>query len=170
MEGKEKKSCCPEQVKIIVQSKHTRFEESDREWLETQDEGTIVKLLPIEPEKQSPPQINKEQAVQVLKDQFKTTDQFLSLLPVEMKSQMQYGLGLYKEERENLVSNITDNSDFIDKDLEEKSIDELKKLSNAIKPKSDFSPMGSGNGPQNNASTPDRIVLPVGVKPKEEKK
>jgi hypothetical protein len=170
MEGKEKKHCCPEQVKLIIQSEHTRFEESDRDWLETQNEGTIIKLLPVEPKEQAPPQVNKEQAIEVLKDQFKTTDQFLSLLPDELKSQMQYGLSLYKDERMNLVTNITSNSNFTDEDLKGKSIDELKKLSDAIKPSSDFSPMGINNKPPINNSKPNRMVLPVGVKPKEEKK
>lgn len=169
---KKKDPCCPEQVKLIIQSKQTRFEESDREWLESQEEGTVIKLLPVEPEQQTAPQVNKEQAIEVLKEQLKTPEQFLALLPDEMRDQMRNGLALYKAERNKLVEHITANAKdvFTTEELQAKPTDELKKLVAMAKAPVDYTGFGGGNPPNTNTSGPEKKVLPVGVKPAEEKK
>lgn len=158
--AEKKKGCCPEQVDIIVLSKHTRFDDGDREYLEGLEEKALVKLLPIEPDPPKEVQVNKEQAIQVLKDQLKTPDQFMALLSPEMRGQMQYGLGLYTEERGKLTERVSANSDYSVEDLKGKPIQELQKLSSLIKTPADYSPMGGGGGEN---AKPVAMVSPVGV-------
>lgn len=162
---KGKKGCCPEQVNLIVQSKHTRFEETDREWLETLEEKAVIKLLPIEPEPIEAPQINKEQAIEVLKEQFKTPEQFLQLLPQEMRDQMQNGLRLHQEKREKLIDHITTNSKaFTAAELKDKDTSELEKLATMVKAPADYSALGAGG--EQPSSQPTNMVLPMGVEAK----
>lgn len=159
------KPCCTEQVNLIVQSKHTRFEEGDREWLETLEEKSIIKLLPIEPEPTKPPQVNKEQAIEVLKEQLKTPEQFIELLPAEMQDQMKSGLALHKAKREKLIGHITTNSKaFTAEELKAKDTSELEKLANLAKAPVDYSAMGGGSHQE--SSQPANMVLPMGVEAK----
>jgi hypothetical protein len=160
-----KKGCCPEKVNLIIQSEHTRFEETDREYLEGLEEGTLVKLLPIEPETPEAPQVNKDQIAEVVKDQFKTTEQFLSLAPAEVREQMEHGMALYQAEREKLTSQIVDNSGeggFTAEELKDKPVGELKKLASLIQKPADYS--GNGAGSTHQANTEDvPVLVPLGV-------
>jgi hypothetical protein len=160
-EKEEKKACCPEQVDLIINSEHTRFGEGDREWLEGQEKETIVKLLPVEPEAPATPQVNREQAVQVLKEQLSTPEQFLELMPKDIKDQMSHGLSLYQAERQELINHIKANTEvYTEDELKGMEIADLTKLAQAIKPKTDFSALGGGT-PGIQANT--EILTPTGV-------
>jgi hypothetical protein len=164
----EKKGCCPEKVNLIIQSNHTRFEEGDRDYLEGLEETTLIKLLPIEPETQTAPQVNKEQIADVVKEQFKTTEQFLSIAPNEIREQMEYGISLYKEQRQKLTDHIVANSGEGDEgytadDLKDMPITGLKKLASLIKAPADYSANNAGSSHQANSDDVP-VLAPVGVK------
>ena len=50
MADKEKGSCCPEKVELLIQSEFMDFGEDQREWLEGQDEAAIDSLLEVDGE------------------------------------------------------------------------------------------------------------------------
>lgn len=169
---KGKEGCCPEQVKLIIQSEHTRFEESDRPWLEGLEKESLIKLLPIDLPKSKPadpPQINETQAIEVLKEQLGTPEKFMELLSGEMKDQMQHGWTLYQAERAKLVEHITANSEFSAEDLKGESIERLNKLASLAKPDVDFSLNNAGNE-HHDSSQPANIVLPMNVQANETEK
>ncbi|MEE9356514.1 MAG: hypothetical protein V3U75_13065 [Methylococcaceae bacterium] len=172
MANKKGTPCCPEQVKLIIQSAHTRFEEGDREWLEGLEETSLIKLLPIPPaDPPATPQVNKEQIVEVVKEQFKTTELFMSLAPAEIREQLQHGMSLHQAARAKLVEHITTNSDnskFTAEKLESKSFEELQDLASLVKAPNDFTGNSAGNTQVN--SGPKNKVLPMGMESKEDKK
>lgn len=156
--------CCPEQVELLIQSERTRFGEADRDWLLDMTEDQISKLMPLEDEERATddetPAMNQEQALQVLQEQLSDPKKFLSLLPQETREQMEFGLKLYKAERSKLIDRITANTDvFTAEELTAKSMDELDKLSRAVKPRTDFTPMGGGAPAVHEAEA----LLPPGV-------
>lgn len=178
----EKKPCCPEKINLLINSSHSPFEEKDRELLESFDQEMIDKLvapvanLEAQEEEQETkkeeevkdvkePQVNAEQAIQVLKDSLKTPEEFIKILPEEMQDQMRSGLKLHKEHRNSLIERITTNSNvFTKEELEAKSTDELEKLSKMVKAPTDYSVLGASGG-----RTTDEILLPPGVGVEEKK-
>jgi hypothetical protein len=156
--------CCPEQVKTIITSNQTRFVEADREWLESQDKERLIQLLPMEVDDPPvAPQVNREQAMSVLKDIIKTPDDFISLAPDEMQDQLRSGMVLHNAERERMISHISANAAgiFTDDELKAKSTSELQKLAQAIKPQPDYSFSGGG-APKVSANVVEPL-LPAGV-------
>ena len=172
---KKTEPCCPEKVQALIQSEHTKFEEDDREWLSSLQEGQIEKLSPIIPVKAEPVvpkkeedeqeklvQMNKEQAIQMLKEHFADPKDFLSILPEETREQMEYGMDLHQAHRAELIQHITANTEvYTADDLKDRKTDELKKLAQAIKPKMDFSLL-SGSSPKVNVVVQEAL-LPPGV-------
>jgi hypothetical protein len=168
---KDKKSCCPEQVNTIIQSNRTRFEESDKEWLEGLEEEALIKLLPMEEDASGGETqagtdsaqanaeaevITREQAIEVLKEQFSTTGQFLELMPKDIKNQLEFGLKLHEEKRKETIEQIKANTSvFGDDELNSKNTDELIKLARAVVPQADYSAQNTGGGePQANVVEP----------------
>ena len=172
---KKTEPCCPEKVQALIQSEHTKFEEDDREWLSSLQEGQIEKLSPIIPvkaepvvpkkeedEQEKPVQMNKEQAIQMLKEHFADPKDFLSILPEETREQMEYGMDLHQAHRAELIQHITANTEvYTADDLKDRKTDELKKLAQAIKPKMDFSLL-SGSSPKVSVVAQEAL-LPPGV-------
>lgn len=168
------KSCCPERVEVLIQSKNNFFDDKDREWLAGLSEEQIEKLEAIDQivveankkaEEKAKGGITKDEAVQVLKEQFSSPEQFLEILPPEHREQMEYSIKLHRERRQELITHIAENTDvYTEDELKERSTSELEKLAKAITPKVDYSVRG---GMQGLAAT-DEILLPPGVAAKTE--
>lgn len=167
MPENKKTPCCPEKVKLLVQSENSPWQETDREWLDTLEAPMIDKLvaqLEMVPVKDATPKpITKEEALQALKEQFADPEKALALFPAEMQEQMRHGMSLHKAEKEKLISLITANSkDFTVEELAKESIERLTKLASLIKqPETDYTVYGGGN---NSAQKEGNILLPPGVK------
>lgn len=177
-----KEPCCPEKVELLIQSELTSFTEDDSELLSTMDESIIDKMLEdinkvqtnintmkadVERLKEEAeekktetveePQMNKEQALQVLKEQPMSQQEFLALTDPETREKLEHGFSAYEREREKLITNITENTNvFSAEELAGKPMNELEKLSQAIKPKTDFSL-------KNLAKPDDEKLLPPGM-------
>jgi hypothetical protein len=155
-----------EKVDKLIQNESTKFTEDDREWLSALSECQLDKLEPVKQEpttNQEPAIINQEQAVQAVKEQFKSPDQFLQLLPDEYRDQFEHGLALHNQKREELISRITANTELYPaEELRSYKTKELERLANVVKPKANYSPMGSGDNPVVNATGPEPL-LPLGV-------
>lgn len=181
----ETKPCCPEKVELLVNSQHSDFQETDREWLNSLTQEQIDKLVvPVanleaeaqakaeltaktkeenETKDEKVPQMNKEEVIQVLRESMKTPEEFLSLLPADMKDQFASGLRLHKEQRDSLIEKLVAYSDaFTKEELAAKSMDELHKLEKLIPHQTDYSGLGAGGNIQANINkvTP---LLPLGV-------
>lgn len=158
----DKKPCggCMEKIVALINNAQTNFTADDREWLLTQDEATLDKLFPKEPEKIEPVQINKEQALGVLKESIKKPEDFINLLPDEMKDSMQSGLALHQEMRQKMIQSVMDNAkDVWTKDeLEKMNTDTLKKVANSITVPADYSLKNSII--KNNAEDMEVLILP----------
>jgi len=156
----EKKPCCPEKVQALIASEHAPFEEADREWLSTLEMAQIDKLVTMErnaavepepvaepttQEEKPEPVITNEQAVQVLREQLKTPEDFIKVLPDEMKDQMTSAISLHRAERAKLIATIkTANAGWTDDELKPKTMAELSKIA-AMAPKPhDYTGMAGG--------------------------
>lgn len=162
--------CCPEKVELLIQNEQSKFVEGDREWLLTMSAEQIEKLAPVEVKVEvpvktpdPPPAMNQEQALQVLKDQFSDPDKALALFPREIQENLRHGLNLYRAQRTEMIKKITTNTDvYTAEELAPLSMEALDKLARAILPKTDFTPLGGGNG--NIGTNEGGTLLPPGVK------
>lgn len=152
--SEEKKPCCPGKVELLIQSEHTPYKETDKEFLSGLEEIQIDKLVDMEKVLATPKeekkveesvQITNEQAVQVLKENLKTPDQFFSLLPEDMREAMVSGYTLHQERRKELIDTITKNSDFTEDEIKGKSIAEITKMAKMVGVKVDYSGMNGGS-------------------------
>jgi hypothetical protein len=125
----------------------------------------IEKLAPVEVKVEvpaTPPAMNQEQAIQVLKDQFSDPDKALALFPQEIQENLRHGLNLYRAQRAEMIKKITTNTDvYTAEELAPLSMEALDKLARAILPKTDFTPLGGGNG--NPVAYEGEALLPPGV-------
>lgn len=170
----EKAKCTPcveKKVKALIANGQTKWTDSDREWLETLEESQLDKFIP---EKVEPKEIEvnvaptKEQAIEVLRETLKTTEEFMTFVPDEIKEQMQSGLALHQERRNNMISNVLDNTKDIwtKEKLEGLDFETLSMVSNSIKPVVNYSAQNSKTEVKVNSVEP---MLPAGVKNEEDK-
>jgi hypothetical protein len=158
-----KNPCCPDKVEELIANKATKFTEGDKDWLLTQSAETIAKLFPNEtkPEKV---EVNKEEAVQVLKEQLSDKEQVLNMLPDEMRAQFEYGLNAYKAERTKLISGIVANSNeqFTEEDLNSMEMPMLQKLYKSTN-KVDYSVNGGSEMNMNSDNNGVEPLLSPGI-------
>jgi hypothetical protein len=167
---KDKKPCCPEKVQALIEG--GLFAEEDREALGVLSEEAVDHLATLsdktskkgdDSKKEEPPQNNAaaptaEQAIQVLRDQLKTPEQFLSLMPKDMQESIRYSLNLANEKKTELIHIIVANGNqtFTKEDLKDWGMVELQKLAKALSPLN-FS--GAGAGADLNANTGGVVPL-----------
>lgn len=145
--------CCEDLVNELITNKRTKFDEADKAWLLTLEENQVAKLVP-EPEKEKepnkpgeePPTVNKEQAIQVLKEEFKDPEKFLELVPEKVAEQLRAGLKLHDNQREKMIKTILANTEkgtWEEDDLKAMSFNTLEKVFNSVrKEDSDFTGFG----------------------------
>lgn len=152
-------------VTMLIQYENSPFEESNREMLESLEDSQLDKLIEMAESKAEPkaPEINAEKALEVLRSSLQSPEQFISLLPEEMRDQFQSGLQLHKEKRESLIAQLKayKSNPFSDEELQSKSTVELEKLTKLIPVEVNYAPLGShGSQPQANS---EEILLPIGL-------
>ena len=160
---------CMEKIVTIIQSNETPYTEDHREWLLTQEEAFLDKLIPKEPAevKIEPVQVNKEQALEVLKETIKNQDDFIELLPDNMKDSMKSGLALHQEARQKMIDEIQSNANDVwtKEELDTMNFATLKKVHSSMKiPIVDYS-LNGGNPANNNADM--EVLTAPGVEIKE---
>lgn len=166
-------------IQALIEHKETKYDEADREWLNGLSECQLGKMMPEEQAAPADPptpkeepaanqQPSKEEALQVLKESLKDKDQFLTLLPDELREQFEDGLALHQQSKQEIVKTITANSDaFTEQELQGKKIDELRKLAKLVQPKTNWSPANvGGQVPSVHGDEPEPMPL-AGVQFKE---
>lgn len=142
------------------------FTEQDKDWLTKATPCQLDRLITMaekqnEKAKEATPQMNKEQAIEVLKSYMAEPKQFLQLVPKEYKEQMEYGMQLYKENKAKLETYIKDNTDvYTDEEIQAMSFPELQKLAKVIKPKADYSGLAGGIEVKANAYEVEPLLPP----------
>jgi hypothetical protein len=168
-----------EKVDLLIQCENCNFEESDREELLAMSEGMLDKLFPEQKpvdnkSKKSqedhtdakPPQMDKEQAVQVLKDDLADTEKFIALLQPEVASGIRHAISLQAKEKESLIAHITTNKEqclFTAEELEVKSFEELQKIASLVDKPTNYTGMGGGGRLVDNSVSEEDVLVPAGV-------
>jgi hypothetical protein len=134
-------SKCPEKVQALVDSPKTNFDESDLEWLSTLDEDKLDKLIPklsVETEIKLP---TVEEAWEVVRAGLSNLDDYIKLLPEDVRQQVNVGLEVFQRVRQETITSIQANTEkdtWKNEDLEKMSLDVLKKIEKSIQKKSEL--------------------------------
>jgi hypothetical protein len=155
----EKVPCCEDVVKALIANENTSFTDEDKEWLMDLGEEKLAKLVQNEKKPETPPeeekaaeapQLNAEQAREILKESLKTNEDFLELMPEDLREQMSSGLRLQKEARARMVKSILDNTDegvWDENVLKEMKIETLERVYKSVakaEPVGDYSLQAEG--------------------------
>jgi hypothetical protein len=138
-----KKPCdgCEALVNALIANAKTKWEESDREWLMTLEENQLTKFVvdekkPAEKPKESEaPQVNAEEALKIVKDSIKTSEDFMKLVPDDLKESIDSGLRLHQEARARMIKSILDNTEenvWKEEDLKAMKIEVLEKVFKSV--------------------------------------
>ena len=159
------------QVELLIQSE--QFEEADAEWLGELDDEKLDKMVSMmeamkekkEDVKKEDVAVNKETAIQALREELKTPDQFISILPTEMQDQMKAGIKLHQEKRNELIKKISGyTTAYSEDELKAKSMDDLEKLSSMVPETGNYSVLGGGD--INDNAFQGEVLLPPGIESK----
>lgn len=173
-----KKSMCTECVKKLadglIANKSTAWTEDDREYLEAQTEEQLEKMTPAvkkEPEVHTTKKPTREEILAVLSEKPMTTEEFLGLASPEVRSQMEEGLQLRTNQKNEMVSQIMANTDaWTEDELNEKELSELQKLHKVVMKdvgETVYTVNGGIGGKtqiETNSKGPKTKMLPRGVK------
>ena len=100
----------------------------------------------------------------LFRSSLQTPEQFVALLPAEMKDQFESGLKLHKDKREALIAQLKayKANPFSDEELSGKSTVELEKLSRMLPVEVNYAPLGSHGNPAPQVNS-EEVLLPTGV-------
>jgi len=153
-----------EKLDILVQS--GVFTEGDAEWLGGLEAEQLDKLVTACNAKDGvadePVKMDTEAMVQALTERLSTPEQYIQIMPEEMRDQMEAGLRLHKEQRAALIEKIEALKVFTAEELQKKSMDELTKLSKMIPETKDYS-MAGGRSIKMQANASEEVLLPIGL-------
>jgi hypothetical protein len=130
---------CPEKVDLLVANSATHFDDSDRDWLLELDEGKLDKLIPkrvrVNAEPPAEPKApTVEDAWKVIRANAKSED-YINHLPEDLKGMYTQGVAVLKEQKDNLVKSIMDNTEkdtWTKEELDEMDMSVLKKLEKSV--------------------------------------
>ena len=156
----EKVPCCEDVVIALIANAATKFVDEDKDWLMNLGEEKLAKLVQNEVKPATPPkkeesvveapQLNVEQAREILKGSFKTNEDFLEFMPEDLREQMSSGLRLQEKARASMVKSILDNTDegvWDENVLKEMKIETLERVYKSVakaEPVGDYSLQGDG--------------------------
>lgn len=160
MDVNSKSSCFLGKVERLIQSNKTHFTEGDKEWLLTQEESTLDKLMP----KDTAIDVNSDSALQAFRNTIKTEEDAIKLAPESVQANLRAGLKLYQAQRDALVEKIITNSEkdtWKKEELLTMSFETLEKIGKSIKNPVDYSLNGGQPPIQSNGE--EEVLMPTGV-------
>jgi len=154
---------CPlvKKVNALIANQLTTFTEQDREWLMKQEEVILDKLTPKTPEPAKPIEVNSGQQIKDALKGITKPEEFLDLMPAEMRDQMRSGLALHQNRRNELISAIQTNAKDVwtEDSLKSMDMDMLERISRSTKAPVDYSANG-GTPPQVNVGS-EEVLMPL---------
>ena len=169
---------CKEKVDALINNAATNFTEEDRPWLETMNEAQIKAMEPKEVKEVTKIEkgITANEAIQAFKDSLKTTEDFLAIMPEELKQNMQQGLEVNKKYRTQLIDTIINNTQegmWTKEELEQEPTEKLAKFAKSfagVEQSTTSYSLNSVNSLQNDkGQSKEEPLLPIGVNAKENK-
>lgn len=160
MDINSKSSCFLGKVERLIQSNKTHFTEGDKEWLLTQEESTLDKLMP----KDTAIDVNSDSALQAFRNTIKTEEDAIKLAPESVQANLRAGLKLYQAQRDALVEKIITNSEkdtWKKEELLAMSFETLEKIGKSIKTPVDYSLNGGQPPIQSNGE--EEVLMPTGA-------
>ena len=164
---KEEEMCepCKERVNELIAHESTHFDETDREWLEALTEDKLDKLVPKKM------QVNValpsvEDAVKVIQTNAKGLDDYLNVLPENVRAEVNLGLATFKERKDALIASIQANTEkdtWSEDELNVMSLNTLQKLEKSVIKKGemhDYSVNGL-RGATTEKSKVEPLMLPI---------
>ncbi len=170
--SKDSAPCCEAKVDALIANKGTQWTAGDREWLLTQEEGTIDKMSPKEVEKPASIEVNAEEVITTFKATLTKIEDYTELMPEAMKVEVSGGVKLYNEHRTELVKSILDNTKDIWVEATLIAMDDatLEGVSKSIKSPVDYSGQGPVGGGTPGEETEEKLLPPgMTYKKKEDK-
>ena len=160
--------CCEAKVDALIANSVTQFTDVDKEWLNALEESQIDKLEPKAPAKEPEKkvEVNTEEVVAAFKSTLKTLDDYVALMPEDMKASVASGVELYDKHREELVEKIQTNAKdvYTEEDLNVMNVDQLEKTVKIMgNGKVDYSAQSGGSTIQENSDNKVAPLLPPGV-------
>ena len=160
MDVNSKSSCFLGKVERLIQSNKTHFTEGDKEWLLTQEESTLDKLMP----KDTAIDVNSDSTLQAFRNTIKTEEDAIKLAPESVQANLRAGLKLYQAQRDALVEKIITNSEkdtWKKEELLAMSFETLEKIGKSIKTPVDYSLNGGQPPIQSNGE--EEVLMPTGA-------
>jgi len=153
---------CKEKVNELIAHASTHFNDSDREWLEALTEDKLDKLIP------KVVQVNAvvptyDEAVKIVQATAKSLDDYMNILPENVKAEVNIGLSTFKEKKSALITSIQANTEkdvWTEDELNAMSIEVLQKLEKSVETKGDFS-LNRIQTNTTNASGIEPLMLPI---------
>lgn len=151
---------CKERVNELIAHASTHFDETDREWLETLTEDKLDKLTPKKVEVNvTVPSL--EDAVKMIQTNAKGLEDYLSVLPENVKAEVRVGLATFKEKKDALIASIQANTEkgvWSEDELNVMSYEMLQKIEKSVV-KPDYSINGSKV--KDTKSEVEPLMLPI---------
>lgn len=160
-------------ISFILQSKHTVFDESDKDIVSTFSQALVDKYkVQIEngekAELNANTTVTEENVKEIIAQKFSTNESFLGLLPTEIKESVEKGLKAYKKEVEDVINHISTNSKaFTVEELNAKDLDELRKLDSMIQETTGNYSLEVPAPTVNKSGNGVPVLIPVNLKSKE---
>ena len=164
---KEEEMCepCKERVNELIAHESTHFDETDREWLEALTEDKLDKLVPKKMQVNvTVPSV--EDAVKVIQTNAKGLDDYLNILPENVRAEVNLGLATFKERKDALIASIQANTEkdtWSEDELNVMSLNTLQKLEKSVIKKGemhDYSVNGL-RGATTEKSKIEPLMLPI---------
>jgi hypothetical protein len=151
---------CMEKIVALINNKATKFTEADREWLLTQEESMLDKLMPVT-EEVTKPVVNAE-------PKKLTSEEVINALSAEDKAAFEFGKRQLRERRNTMIQGIQANTSkeiWPDAELAKTDDAMLERIYNSVKkePVVDYSLNAFGGQPVEANSSMPAIEIPVGV-------
>lgn len=158
----EKEMCepCKTKVNELIAHEATHFNEGHREWLESLTEDKLDLFIPKTVAVNVTPTF--DDAVKVIQTNAKGLDDYLKVLPEEVKAEVEVGLTAFKEKKDAVIATIQANTEkdtWTEDELNAMSLAMLQKIEKSVvKPDYSINRANGGNSDEKGKVAP--LILP----------
>lgn len=170
-QGEMPKDCqvCKDKTTALINNSATPYTEDDRAWMEALEVNQLDKLTPKVVEKEVPGVVTNAQVMAAFKESMKTPEDFLGIMPKEIRDQFQTGLNMQTNAKNQMVKGIMDNTDegvWTKEELEALPTASVTKIYKSLAIDTEGEAafyVGSTSTPHVNAEEEVEVMAPIGV-------